>query len=323
MNNRTRSISRDQLPEIAEGFKRAGWTSEQIAAHCGWSDRTVRRALKENGYVSPEERIVHAPDEPVSEGYYSVLEDLHIEGHDVAICSDIHLPTTRFDWLDEFTRKAKEAGIKKLIIAGDLFDQSSLNRHDKEWKEAKDFESEMALGALLVRDWLTWFDHIYILRGNHDVNYVRNMGWVVSFAKSMRMLLSDLTQEEHDRITIVDSDSCYVHNDQGMWMVAHTYQFSKVPGKIPSDLAMIHKECVGVIGAHRHHYGLITAPNGGFAIEAGHFSDSQRLAFTRRHKLTFGKTAPGGGVFLFKENPYLPLIAPLPARIGLQAFSEE
>jgi predicted phosphodiesterase len=206
----------EELAKLGEILHKSGKTLDEVALHLNTSRRTLSRAFALTGYDPGFKPPMAPPKQDETKTYYKVLEELHIVDEEVAIMSDVHLPTTRWDWVNEFFRHCVHFGIKKLIINGDLFDESSMNRHEKEFEESQKFEFEMDTGNLFIHQALGIFDEIVIVRGNHDVNFVRNLNHQMSFQRSMRMLLHKISEEDHERITIVDCDSCYVHNDMGL-----------------------------------------------------------------------------------------------------------
>lgn len=306
MHNKT------NLALVAKQLISTGWTQAETAKHLGVSRHQIYRAVRSTG-MGAEAPIVDLPSPQVKK-HYKVLESLEIHEVDVLILTDIHLPGTRYDWLDRVIKDAIHYGIKHCVIGGDLLDMSKLNRHEKEWKEGHDFEQEQDEANRIMQILLDNFDHVYFLRGNHDENFTRTLQWTMSFDRSMRMILNDISEEDHQRLTIVDSDHCYLHNSQGKWLVCHTRSYSKIPGKVPSDILMINPDLVGCIAGHRHHYGIVNTPNGRIAVEAGHFADDRQQSYKHQYTTTFPKWSTGGGVILFEEGPYLPMLAALPER---------
>lgn len=87
--------------------------------------------------------------------------------------SDFHVPNHRKEPIEAMMKYAKENNITKLIVGGDLLDNTPFTRWLSEPVNPHDVPRWFDMAKELLRYFKTQFDEIYFLEGNHDFWYKR------------------------------------------------------------------------------------------------------------------------------------------------------
>lgn len=292
-DNIPEQVSRKDLGKVAVTLKEAGWTNIAIASRFETSEATIRRALREVGYVPPEKQLISKFDPDKTD--YTVLEELHLECDDFIVLSDIHLPLADYNLLNRAVRDAQARGITTCIIAGDLLNMDTLSLHETKQREDGELSTEIDAANQFMSDLLDTFERVILTRGNHDERWARALGNHLRFAQSMRNLLWEVPADKQERLIILDGDGCYVHTSEGKWLFCHTRSYSRISTKVPSDIAMVEMCHVGA--GHRHHFGATFAPNGFQVLELGGFFDGSRTEYLHYYKSNHPRWQKGWVVF--------------------------
>lgn len=292
------------------------WVEEQLRIHgtqvavCkahGIPARTFRRSVARMKRNAATRGILQMEDTcPV----VPLVDELVISGNGV-VSSDWHLPLTNYTNAAKLVESAIEhACTGWLLIVGDFFNLDALSRYDPKQHDAG-LEFEILQAGKLLELLLEVFDVIYVTKGNHDWRFLEKLGFRMKFERSIKMLLPDMPREKLERIVVTANDYAIVDTPKGKWHCAHTNQYSKIPLAVPRELCDILG--MNVAAAHRHHHGITTSKGGHLAVELGGLFDASKTAYLRQYTNTFPRWTPGW-MILHDGNPYLPMIAPAPAR---------
>ena len=182
--------------------------------------------------------------------------------------SDLHIPLHNRTYLERLIRVGKHAGIKHLVIGGDLFDFQSLSEHPKEDREVGYDDSKRVAGRilrLLGEDF-----HLYIVPGNHDRRYAKRLGGYIDFKDLIWAALAG--ERTKYPITVSNNDYIYINEGEAGWVVGHPRFFSTIPAKGGAEVAMIQRR--NVCGAHNHIIGMMQSKCGNFwAVDPGHMTE--------------------------------------------------
>ncbi len=175
-----------------------------------------------------------APEEPIT-----------IVG-DGMIVGDVHVPTTDYDICHRMAVVALNflQEPRQLIVAGDMFNLDFLSVYPPisktpEWKREK------LTARALLKEWLTVFDRILIITGNHDRRITK--------ATAGHMTTEDLIDMVYQDKRIVTSEwgHCILKSGDRSFRVTHGRNYSVNTGTVGNDLS--HKFEMNIISHHQHH----------------------------------------------------------------------
>lgn len=270
-------------------------TFEEIGKRLGISRQTASRRYKaallfeiEDPYndslLDDKELVVPEVTSdwlPEDRGPLERFKPIQLVG-DAIITADWHIPLHDPVMVNAVIATAKETGIKRLIIAGDLVHAETAGSFLPHQPEASLEQEEKDVNHI-VRTLLRTFEHIYISWGNHDYRYARATGYKHSFTECMKHVLRGLTDEEMEKLTFSDLDfqEYWPLAGMGKIRICHQENYSKVPLTVPKALAHIYG--CGVITAHSHHCAMGVAENGEDLIfEVGGLFHPERTEYIQR-----------------------------------------
>lgn len=196
-------------------------------------------------------------------------EPLELEG-DFMIVGDIHVPTTDYLFSQNILPIAKKLNIKRLIIAGDLFNMDLFSSYDKVIKDPS-WSQELAGAKVLLSEWRGWFDEIYFIMGNHERRFEKWSNGVMTDRELMSLL---------DGKDIVSSNFgwCTVKTPAGEYRVTHPKNYSVNQLNVADALA--HKTQQHIISAHEHHLAKGWDRYGNFVVtNIGGLFDFKKMAY--------------------------------------------
>lgn len=166
---------------------------------------------------------------------------------DFVIVGDVQLPTTDLDFAMRPAMIAEKFGIKRLIIAGDLFNLDSFSRYENivtlpNWKQEK------AAAAHLIKLWLQVFDHIFIISGNHEYRLPKYTSGAMDIYDLVDLFGGG------DNVTASHHGHCVVNTSNGEWRVTHNRNYSIQPLNVASQLALKFQQ--HIICHHQHHLAM-------------------------------------------------------------------
>lgn len=246
----------------------------------------LQNEVSQNGYFVPEG----------SQFDFSRFQPLERTG-DCIISMDWHIPLHDPLMVNNLIAIARENDIKQLVIAGDLLHLDSFSSFFPHQPEA-DFLIERKEATSTVRTLLKTFDEIDLTWGNHEQRISRFVNYKYSFEVLMRWIFQDLTKAEHKRIRISNLDHLMYKTEDRVFRVCHPNSFSKIPLKIPRELAQ--KYGTSVINAHSHHCAMGVAPDGhNLIFEGGGLFDKSKTEYIQRTTLNHEWVQ---GFVMFKGN---------------------
>lgn len=206
--------------------------------------------------------------------------ELHVEYEgDCMVISDLEVPHHDVRTVGYLVAVAMKFGIKTLVIAGDFLALDSESYWPtEEGMEERTLADEKWSGRDVLEALFEWFDYIIIIKGNHEQRGTkkRELGLI----QDLRYQWGDLGELE-----ISLYKWCIVHSEGETFRIEHFGNYSKVPGSVARERAII--ENAHVLGGHTHHCSWSVASNGKhLAIDLGHGTNED----TRYYKTVNGTT---------------------------------
>lgn len=158
-----------------------------------------------------------------------------LEGEDVIIISDLEIPDVDTKVLAIAMLLGMNNNIKRLIIAGDAVatDQEALNSWKTTWASDGDMSYERTLNwtRRILRQFLEWFDEIFIIEGNHDDRIAR----VTQGQVHLGMMLNDIPGLTYSRYQYM-----YFVTSRMSYYICHPTNFSKHPVTVAKAIYNTH-----------------------------------------------------------------------------------
>jgi len=216
----------------------------ELAQRYHKSQSTIRewkQQLRREGHVIP---IIMRSAAPV------LPEPITVDGRDALILSDLHIPYLNVPLYEKAIRVARNRGIGRVVIAGDLVDFGSISSYPGQ-TESLSVREELRLARERLEELEDNFEEVICLTGNHDARLAHHLGGGLGVA--------DLG------LPGVWSDHwyCYI----GSWMIVHPVSYSEKLA-VTRDLADIYG--MNVIAGHTHQWGITKSRSGKYeAVEIG------------------------------------------------------
>lgn len=190
--------------------------------------------------------------EPLSNALPLFTGHEHIEG-DWLVISDLHIPFLDIRWWEKAMITAKEHGLRKALVAGDLLDALPASRYpDLVPKYRKGFEDRQ---LYTVCDHLgTDFEEVIFMPGNHDRRYIKQSEGTLTFSGLLASFIDGLPN-----ITVTEYDRLYLNSSGTDWLIAHQDGYNKKSGGIAQGL--MNKYRMNVIVPHQHHTSPVVDEN--------------------------------------------------------------
>lgn len=230
----------------------------------------VRHDRRYKVLVQAEEHP-HVDDKPVEiPANINLITEapLRLDLTDWLYASDFHAPMHHQAFTERLIKVGRAAGVKDLIIGGDVFDLAGLSHFPRTERQAAT-EDVMRVGGELLLTLARDF-RLYILPGNHDERYVKRLNDFTTFSRLVWGALGG--NQPQNKITITSYDYIYVGPDETGWVVGHPRYFSTIPARGGAEVAMIKHR--SVIGAHNHIIGAMQSKCGRYvSVDPGHMTD--------------------------------------------------
>lgn len=137
-------------------------------------DKSRRNMTKDEHFMAEERtRTPYKGPEPESDD----LIPYELTWNDFILAADFHIPNHRIDPIQCMLDYAKEHGIRKLFINGDLLDNTPFTKWTREPVSGQDVKRWFDQAIAFLEEMKTHFDEIMWLEGNHDFWYTR---WLMS-----------------------------------------------------------------------------------------------------------------------------------------------
>lgn len=210
---------------------------------------------------------------------------------DTLIIADLHTPYQNTPLLKQAMRLAYRAGIKRVIIAGDLQNNKAYNSqaiHEPQVPIELEYRhSKSVLDALMV-----FFDEVVLVSGNHDeYNTKKNKISFDTYIRDNIMLGTDTTK-------IITTERDYVYMDDN-WLIGHSSGYELEAGKYAASIALNYNK--NVIIGHDHLRGIVTASNGKIGVSLGCMLVADRFFYSERRLNHFKPFQLGFGLILNKQ----------------------
>ena len=190
---------------------------------------------------------------------------------DFIIVGDVHVPTTDYDFASLVLVVAKKQGVKRLIIAGDMFNMDAFSLYEAvvaspSWREERD------AARVLFHTWLEWFDDIYVIMGNHDRRLQKWAGGQLDESDIFGMVTSS------DKVHVSNWGHLKVKTAQGDYMVTHSKEYSINQLTVANEMAQ--KYQCHMITHHEHHTAIGWDRYGRYVIvNNGGLFDQSKMAY--------------------------------------------
>ena len=244
----------------------------------------------------PEVRAMIAKETPDNITYYKART---LPMGDYTIMCDAHAPfhsevmiNRAIAMSEKLTDPKKE---KKLVFVGDAFDFSFAKHWISDDNYSMDQEGDLCKAFV---DALSYFDKIYLCRGNHEYRVNRlTDGKIVSSvivkALSGNTWDGKLEYSGYDRMFIGEFNSI---DDPG-YMMVHPKSYSQVSPAVARRLAeKFHRH---VINSHGHLLGYSADRSGKFmAVDLGGMFDITKIEYISKHTTTHPTWVNGFGMIL-------------------------
>lgn len=207
------------------------------------------------------------------------------------ICGDVHVPLTNLAMVEAMFRKAEENDLQTLILAGDLFNFDSLGRFDPKQSDHT-LAQELQIGRDFVAALLDSFEHVCIIKGNHEDRFMRALGYKLDFCQTMQLVLGEVFTSNEEKLTISNLDHMYLYGPEGQkYYVNHPKAYSRQP--LATGRALAAKHNCNIICGHAHHHAVGTDISGRYVVaELGGLFDIDKTAYLRE-ATTFPKQQNG------------------------------
>jgi UDP-2,3-diacylglucosamine pyrophosphatase LpxH len=211
-----------------------------------------------------------------------------------AITADWHHPLADYDLINSFLDHAVSIGATNwLVVAGDWFNIDALSAFDSKDDKRASMEQEFFGSNVAMERVLKVFKRVYLSWGNHDARVHKALGYKVSFARSMRMMFSDLDNKEVRKISLSNLDHVLIDTPNGPYRVVHPKTYNSSPLVTARKLAS--KELSNIITGHSHHTAIGHDVSGTFVCaEIGGFFDADKTQYLQR-TTTYPKWQNGYG----------------------------
>ena len=280
---------------IAYNSALAEWAEEHPKRSNGWYDWELMRALSgapntntirmavRRGQVTKFRRdkissatptTTNTPSPTGSPELYQfdIGKPLSFGRIDAVICGDVQLPTTSLEWCTRVSQVGEALGIKRLIIAGDLFNLDAFSQYAPIYSQPS-WAAEKAAARDLIAMWLLSFDHIYLFAGNHEHRLSKATGGAMGIHD-----LADMLRAPDDRLTVSHHGHCTIDSHRGVWRVTHGRNYSI--NQLTVAAYMADNEGQHIIHHHQHHCARGWSRSGRYeAIDNGGLFDQSMMGY--------------------------------------------
>ncbi len=194
----------------------------------------------------------------------------------VAVWSDLHIPFFHEDFCNSALDFAKKNKIKKLILNGDVLDQTCFLRVQKPDPRHM-FETEIEEGQRFFEILLSQFKEITWVMSNHDKRLIYFLGKQINSSQFLRLVTND------PKVKITDYHWAEIDD----WLVVyHPKNARKVPLSLARDMARKYRK--SMIQAHDHMFALGLDDSGEDIIACGgYMADRSKLDYVNLELNTY------------------------------------
>ncbi len=185
----------------------------------GKAGSKLREHVKTTKYFKEEERSVTPYNIPVPDDTDLEPFILPKAFNHFILAGDFHVPNHRVEPIKAMLDYANEKGIRKLVLNGDLLDNTPFTRWLHEPIDLNDVPRWFDMGHNLLKEFKVHFDEIYWLEGNHDFWFKR---WLMQnaplvfkdkyFHLEQRLKLNELGVKFIDQRYLVKAGRLNIHH---------------------------------------------------------------------------------------------------------------
>jgi predicted phosphodiesterase len=174
-------------------------------------------------------------------------------------------------------------GIKTLIINGDFIEADAFSKWPKISDTGQKFPTEIDLARRTIKEFLKYFNEIYVTAGNHERRLARGTNGAVWLNMLMEgqpeMLFSEYAHLE-------------METPAGKWMICHPMNYSRIPLSTARELAAV-KQC-HILCAHNHHLSMGHDRSGKWwIVDGGCCRNPGKTGYKQMNIGTFPEWIPG------------------------------
>jgi Icc-related predicted phosphoesterase len=179
---------------------------------------------------------------------WSLGTPMYLTGSAIVL-GDVHCPFTDWTYSHLVTKIAKHLPEpRQLVIAGDLFNLDIFSDYAK-LVSGPGWHEEKEAARAIVQEWVSEFDHVYFLAGNHDRRVSRRTDGELDIRD-----LVDFLSVSAAKFTPSLFGYCALESNGTIWRITHAKQYSVNRLTVAGELAL--KFQSNVITFHEHHQAI-------------------------------------------------------------------
>lgn len=195
----------------------------------------------------------------------------------VSIATDYHAPNHSALWCNRLLAVARRYKLTTHILAGDGLDMSAFSSWGADPEQSWTAEMDAAAEWL----WVLYhsFQRVFWLRGNHEDRLARTTNWQLQASQFIDAVLMRRARVlgvrfsfDPERLQLSNYPYCTI---DGEWLIVHPKSYSRIPGRVANQIAMI-RRC-HVVAAHSHR------ANWGWADDGEHVTIDTGGMFDEKH----------------------------------------
>jgi predicted phosphodiesterase len=202
----------------------------------------------------------------------------------VLVTCDWHVPHTSTEWVKKLLVVQKSRKVPNLVINGDFLDEAGSSKF-VEMGPNIPLEEELSVGSILLNGLLNYFERIYIVLGNHDMNLLKDFGKKAEAFFSKRyakILFGEMVDPNLFDTRVFVSCLKWCETVDRKWLICHPDAYSKIGSSIPVKVGQLKGK--NVIGGHGHHLAMAKTENGLFwGIDGGGMFNDESMIYKIAH----------------------------------------
>jgi len=257
-------------------------SNSELARKYKVSERTIRRWRKK------AKESIPAPTTKVYDDFVTVESDK------VMVIGDIEIPFHSTDTLEMACALARKYELDTLIINGDLVALDCFSTWVRNTAYKLTFKNEIEPALEILKIFLTIFNQIYIVTGNHERRLARKLDGEITIGE----FFSNISG-----VTFSEYSYCILNSGGEEILVCHQDNYSKQPLAVSRELASIyHKH---IIAGHTHHLAQGYDKSGKYwVVDGGCCRDTKYTEYKSIRVNTFPKWN-NGVVMVINGSPLL------------------
>lgn len=226
---------------------------------------------------------------------------------DTIVTGDWHVPTTEWALLElmaKFANKHMPAGQRNIMLVGDLFNFDMLSKYEQ-IVNSYSLKTELAYAEAVIDYMLKAVDTLTFTLGNHDERFLKKFQGALDATTFGKMISKHIYT---GKLRISTKSQAMVISGGQVWRVTHQRNYSKIKGRVGSDIAIKHQ--VNTVTHHEHHVAVIRDTFNRYTIvNNGMLGDYEKMGYVMLTDSTSGVMCSG---FTFIRNGVANLLTPYP-----------